>query len=158
MKTITNDFVVTGDNVKCFWKAIKLYLTKPQVINRRLAGAVRIACFAYFEDISKAQHNTIVEALQSIGNGIDKEKVNSTLKHGALSMSSLEELEFSNKLNHSDATAGFIVVNKLLAKNLKLYQNCYELIVLGKFYLAASTYYLTLRIKFLVPLSPCNIR
>lgn len=126
----------TENGLLHYWKALLLYINKPHVENRRLAGAVKIACFQLVDIVSKDKKQQISTELQSL----DTENLSAdTLfdfltDRGIIIQKSTDSClaETINNCDRSDVR-GFIVVNKLLAKNLNLFSSCYEMIILGKF-------------------------
>lgn len=119
--------------IHSFWKSIKLYVKKPHVINKRLAGSVEIGIFEYLHKLHAQKYNDLVQRLQNTEelsiNGIIKIFAETDVKAKQVSDDVWDSIQnfHANSEKH-----GLIVVYKLLAKNLKSFSSCYELAVLGK--------------------------
>lgn len=127
----------TGNCLLNYWKAIRLYIKKPHVENRRLAGVVEIACFQLVDIVSKEKKQLISTELQSLDTeNLSADKFFNFLTDRGIIIHKSTGSCLDEAINHgnsgSDVT-GFIVINKLLAKNLNLFTSCYEMVILGKF-------------------------
>lgn len=116
-----------------FWKSIKLYVTKPHTVTRQLAGAKPIAVFHY-------QHTNghFIKDVEAINDHIQYR--NELLPNKEFIPNLFLELKLNGNLKQIDSKCltddeipcdgSWIIQNKLLPKNLKLHDNCVELIIM----------------------------
>lgn len=119
-----------------FWKAIVLSVIKPHLINRRLAGAEQIAVFqsnscGINEDLKFINHTARFIHKQSDRN-VDVNFVLNILKEFEspdeftdVPIQTLSECDFERK------SGIFVILSKLLPKNLQSHKCTYELAILG---------------------------
>lgn len=122
-----------------YWQAIHLYCKKPHVINRRLAGIAEINTFELSSGdpaITNELVQKIQKAIQSIpskGLLVDTSFLISFLSENGIHAKPISNWSAAGHDNDESRNRnGIIIVNKLLAKNLKLHSSCFELIILGK--------------------------
>lgn len=123
------------NKIENYWRAIRLYLFKPHTINRRLAGVDPVFIF---KNVSNG--NDFVEKLE---NHIRNTMLNTFEKESILNLFSevgviglFEDVSrqsiYDFNTEHIEDNTLFIVVNKLLPKNLKCYECSFELAILGR--------------------------
>lgn len=126
-------------DVAAYWQAIRLYCKKPHVINRRLAGITTIGAFEFTVPITKEIVQQIHCDLSAAKDPLDGSSVadlssmlrNFLAKHDR-NLTELNNWTESHAHEDESNRTGIIVVNKLLAKNMKLHSACLELVILGK--------------------------
>lgn len=123
---------MTTESVCNFWKTVKLYVKKPHVINRRLAGCVEIGIFKYFNKVDEQKLNQIVDEFKNIA-VLSISEIVAAFKNVELKTEqATDDLFHSIEHAQENGQCGLFVINKLLAKNLKLFSCCYELTILGE--------------------------
>ena len=124
----------SADHCTNFWQATKLIINKPHIINRRLAGAVLLSqldCGNAF--LSKEIQLKIVNDLESLALILDEGAITNNIKTILNKYNiNVGEWAWSKLKDTSKSCTCIIIINKLLAKNLKLYKSSYEIVFLGK--------------------------
>lgn len=130
----------TGNGLLNYWKAIRLYINKPHVENRRLAGIVKIACFQLADIVSKEKQRQVSIDLKSLETeNLSADILFNFLTDRGIIIRKSTDTFLSETIKRVDnSVTGFIVVNKLLAKNLNKFSSCYEMVILGKFQFVRS--------------------
>lgn len=108
------ELAISDETRENFWKAIKLFITKPHVLNRQLAGADQISVHAFncnlFENIDE-----ICEfAANEVESTNDTELVQS-LQHRLEQFG--RQISFDEISN--EFSGSYLILNRLLSKNLK---------------------------------------
>lgn len=122
---------------KNFWKSIQIYLLKPHIVNRRLAGAELLSVLEHRNgDSSGADINALCDYLSKVlGNSVEKIPIVNILNeiHLENAFNVVDKEHLIEALTKSDVFKScFVAINKLLPKNLKVHGISYELVVFGK--------------------------
>lgn len=120
-------------DLKNFWRTIAIFVKKPHVINRKLAGSEIVIAFKCSAS-SEATRN-LFEVLISSENAKEYEFVARTLDELQFECELFDPKDLSDILESEQAKSpesSIIVVNKLLPKSTKIHCIGYELIVFGK--------------------------
>lgn len=127
------------ENRSNFWKAIFLSVTKPHLINRRLAGAEQISIYrcncghpnpklsTFIDRIAQTAQNTISDDLdENIGlpTILHESRINDEFHEIDLQCASTHDLN-AEKL-------AIVILSKLVPKNLASNKITYEIAILGK--------------------------
>lgn len=114
-----------------FRNAIILYATKPHTINRQLAGAEQVSIYKYPTLLEIGELDKIDEYIRM--HPKDTADINYVPKlFDALNLKEeLVEIDKSHLISEDNVSESVIILNKLLAKNLKCHENCAELVHIG---------------------------
>lgn len=128
----------TLDHNENFWHSIKLIVTKPHIVNKRLTGSVPIKLFECNGQPTSdnAHHLDIIYTVQS-SPYTDDETILQKLLNLALRKINANFEEAWNQLicsktPKSATNVCLVIVNKLLPKNLKIHCPSYELCIIGE--------------------------
>lgn len=120
-----------------FWKTIKLYLDKPHIVNKRLAGTVP---WSYFKSTNEIPLNTFIELRKYLRNERDYngDSVISFLKQNHIVAAKCPGAFLENLTSEPDKRDvifhghNILILRKMLPKNKSLYENVNELVLIGK--------------------------
>lgn len=124
------------ENRPNFWKAIFLSVTKPHLINRRLAGAEQISIHrcnfgrpntTYFDRIAHTAQNTI-------STDLDENNILPTILRQTNLADEFHEIDLQCASTHdlNEEKVALIILSKLVPKNLATNKITYEIAILGK--------------------------
>lgn len=122
------------ENRSNFWKAIFLSVTKPHLINRRLAGAEQISLYR-----SKRNDPTFIDRVAQIAqetfpDELDEENILPKILNETKAMAALHkiDLQSASKYDLNEEKLVIVILNKLLPKNLASNKITYEIAIIGK--------------------------
>lgn len=132
-----------------FWRAISLSVIKPHLINRRLAGAEQMCLFRSSNFDLNADGKLIygiVDYIDSQSNDeVDLDFLGEALRQ-VDAQNDFEQISSQDlfKCDFSTEKRIFVILNKLLPKNLSSHKCTYEINILGKIKVK-KMYYLELK-------------
>lgn len=117
-----------------FWKAIEIYILKPHVVNKRVSGIVHVGYAELPADVDITSDEFVGALASQMAATIQD-----TLSIGIGAGRHLTFIEDCDQvvqcLSQEPARHDrLVLVNKLLSKNTKFFNNSYEMVVLGKFW------------------------
>lgn len=116
-----------------FWKSIEIYILKPHVVNKRVSGIVHLGYAELPADVDITSEE-LVGALAS-------QTAETLLEKLSIDIGSDRQLTFVEDCNEvvqflSQRPAGhdrIVIVNRLLSKNTKFFNNSHEIVLIGWF-------------------------
>lgn len=123
--------------IENFWRAMFLFISKPHTVCRQLAGAEQTILYKIQGSIGINQLRESVEKHEAEEHQQPTEKFLLQMLVDLKIDASSEKIDKTcfHKLMNQDPVCddiSVILLNKLLAKNLKCHTNMYELVYLGK--------------------------
>lgn len=120
-----------------FWEIIKLYLDKPQTVNKRLAGSVPLSYFKLNDEMSI---NRLMDLRTNLKN---ESEINGDFVINCLKQYDIDAVkcpaafleDIVNNPNRNGSTLignSVIILRRLLPKNKKLYSASNELVLLSR--------------------------
>lgn len=126
------------ENRSNFWKAIFLSVTKPHLINRRLAGAEQISIYqsncndpntlsTFNDHVSQIVQKTFPDDLD--------ENILPKILHETHTQAEFHEIDIQCTATYdlNEEKLVIVILNKLLPKNLASNKITYEIAILGKY-------------------------
>lgn len=124
------------ENRSNFWKAIFLSVTKPHLINRRLAGAEQISIYRcncgspntkFIDHITHTAQNTI-------STDLDEHDILPTILRETRTDDEFHEIDLqcASTLDLNEEKLTIVILSKLVPKNLASNKITYEIAMLGK--------------------------
>lgn len=122
-----------------FWRSILLSITKPHVINRRLAGAELLAVFRCSATELNSDGKFMRQIAQTISNHgddeIDSDALAKILQETGATGDGFEQdsAEVLVNVDLNKEKQILVILNKLLPKNLAAHKCTYEIAILGNY-------------------------
>lgn len=114
-----------------FWQSLQLYLRKAHVVNRRLAAVVPVGYTKW--TASEQQQEFAISDVD-----IARDNSVSHLEAGVIHLQQ-RKFELIQKTHATDlhnlateSPSVLVLVNKMLAKNMKVFAGCHEIVVIGE--------------------------
>lgn len=136
------------DNGHNFWKAIKLSISKPHTISRKLAGA-ELQVILQWKAPEINTHGELFEKVTSYVRlnqlkSIDGDSIKNILSALEFEVNLIEvNEEHFDGIKLDDDHNIYFVLSKLLPRNLKNQKSSFELIILGNFIMVSKTKFAT---------------
>lgn len=116
-----------------FWKSIRLYVQKPHVVNRRLAGSEIVIALSYSQlDVVRSLHDHLLR----FGGKVGHDGILGTLKGLNIDDDAFKIIDVDHLFDDWETYYGtannILIINKLLPKNTKVHASGCELVTFGK--------------------------
>ena len=116
----------TTASVEQFWKAVSIWNKNPHVVNRRLCGALQIFTGKLLNKCKDIRNlaSQIRAACVDVNGHMSDDKILQALQSAGI------ETEITCGLSNNET---YILIKKLMPRNSDKFQECLELVILGKY-------------------------
>lgn len=127
---------------RSFWKSIEIYITKPHVVNKRVSGVIHMgyaelppSATTTSDFVNALAGQKTSESIQRCNQDVVDHNLDVVINNIAIKLpvhDTTETNEFIQTFSTADQPESrrVVVINKLLSKNAKMFENNWELVVL----------------------------